>query len=56
LYEQLSLAIAFMILQAKHEGVGSCIVGAIANETTGMNPELYREVRRDLGLPEDKLI
>lgn len=56
LYEQLSLAIAFMILQAKHEGVGSCIIGAIANEMTEMNPELYREVRRDLNLPEDKLI
>lgn len=56
LYEQLSLAIAFMILQAKREGVGSCIIGAIANEMTGMGPELYTEVCRDLDLPEDKLI
>lgn len=56
LYEQLSLAIAFMILQAKHEGVGSCIIGAVANDATGMNPELYGEVRRHLNLPADKLV
>jgi nitroreductase len=56
LYEQLSLAIAFMILQAKHEGVGSCIIGAIANEATGMNQPLYQQVRQRLNLPDDKLI
>lgn len=56
LYEQVSLAIAFMILQAKHEGVGSCLIGAVANDATGMNPDLYRQIRRHLNLPEDKLI
>jgi nitroreductase len=56
LYEQLSLAIAFMILQAKHEGVGSCIVGAFANEVTAVNEELYEEVRRDLKIPQDAMI
>lgn len=56
LYEQLSLAIAFMILQAKHEGVGSCIVGAFANEVTAVNEELYEEVRRDLEIPQDAMI
>jgi len=56
LYEQLSLAIAFMILQARHEGVGSCIVGAFANEVTAINKELYDEVRLDLGIPKDMTI
>ena len=56
LYEQLSLAIAFMILQAKHEGVGSCIVGAFANEITAVNVDLYNKTCRDLGLPQDMMI
>jgi len=56
LYEQLSLAIAFMILQAKHEGVGSCIIGAFANEVTAINRELYTEVCSSLGIPKDAMI
>ncbi|MGB4146900.1 MAG: NADH-quinone oxidoreductase subunit H, partial [Acetomicrobium sp.] len=43
-------------LQAKHEGVGSCIVGAFANEITAVNMDLYKKTRHDLGLPQDMMI
>lgn len=54
-YEQLSLAIAFMILQAKHEGVGSCIIGAFYNHVTGGNLDLYKRVVDELKLPDHLL-
>lgn len=55
-YEQLSLAIAFMILQAKHDGVGSCIIGGFYNHVTGGDLELYKKVVDELKLPDHLLI
>lgn len=50
--EELGIAIAFMTLEAVNQGLGTCIVGAFGNELTQGEPELYQEIRRDLGLPE----
>lgn len=55
-YEQLSLAIAFMILQAKYEGVGSCIIGGFYNYATGGNLELYKRVTTELKIPDHLII
>ena len=55
-YEQLSFAIAFMILQAKHEGVGSCIIGGFYNPVSGGDLDLYKEVAEALNIPEHLLI
>jgi nitroreductase len=55
-YEQLSLAIAFMILQAKYEGVGSCIIGGFHNPVTGGDTELYKRITEALKIPEHLLI
>lgn len=55
-YEQLSFAISYMILQAKHENIGSCIIGGFYNNATGGNLELYKEISKELNLPEHLLI
>ncbi|MDY6821708.1 MAG: nitroreductase family protein [Deferribacterota bacterium] len=55
-YEQLSFAIAFMILQAKHEGIGSCIIGGFCNPVTGGDLDLYKKVAEALNLPEHLLV
>lgn len=55
-FEQLSLAIAFMGLQAKHEGVGSCIIGGFSNDLTGGNMELYTQVLAEFKIPNELIL
>lgn len=50
--EEIAIAVAFMTLEAVNQGLGTCIVGAFGNELTRAEPELYHEVKKDLGLPE----
>lgn len=54
--EQCSYAISFMNIQAESLGIDSCIIGAFANELTGFNPEISRNVRAEFEIPEDMFI
>jgi len=51
--EGLTYSIAYMTLEAKAQGVGSCIVGFIGNDLTGSVPEVYELARKTLDLPEE---
>jgi nitroreductase len=53
--EQLSYAISFMILQASHVGLGTCVVGAFGNKATKQMPEMYDKLIGGLNLPDDIL-
>lgn len=54
--EQTAIAMSFMILQARDLGVDSCVIGAIANETTQINPELKETVDKKLNLKENEVL
>ncbi len=54
--EQCTYAIDHIILQSKHLGIDSCIIGAFGNELTLFNPELYKEIKEKLELPENNFI
>ena len=54
--EQLTYAISYMMLEAESHGVKSCIIGAMANELTGLNPELSKAVKEKLGLGDKDII
>jgi len=51
-FEQLGIAYAFMGIEAVNQGLGMCIVGALSNEATGTQKELYEEMKALLGIPE----
>jgi len=51
--EQCTYAMAYMGLQAQNLGISSCIIGALGNELTGSNQELYLEIRKRLNIPEN---
>lgn len=50
--EQCSYAISHMVLEAENLGISSCIIGALGNELTESNQEIYRQIRERLELPE----
>ena len=54
--EQCTYAAAYMTLQAKSAGIDSCIIGAFGNELTLFNPELYKEIKQKLQIPENNFI
>ena len=54
--EQLTYAVAYMMLEAEAHSVRSCIIGAISNELTEVNPELSKEVKSKLGLNDKQII
>ena len=45
-----------MMLEAESLGIKSCIIGALGNEITGVEPEIYKEVKAKLGLDENRII
>ena len=51
-FEQLGIAYGFMVIEAVNQGLGTCIVGALSNETTGARRELYEGVKKELGIPD----
>jgi nitroreductase len=51
-FEQLGIAYGFMAIEAVNQGLGMCMVGAMGNEVTKGNGELYKEVRSLLNLPD----
>ena len=54
--EQLTYAISYMMLEAEENDVRSCIIGAMANEFTKLNPELSIKVKEKLGLNDNEII
>jgi len=50
--EQCSYAISHMVLEAENLGISSCIIGALGNELTESNQEVYAQIRERLQLPE----
>ena len=50
--EQCSYAISHMILEAENLGISSCIIGALGNEFTQSNQEVYTQIREKLEIPE----
>ena len=51
-FEQLGIAYGFMALEAVNQGLGMCVVGALCNEVTGAQQELYEQVKAELGVPD----
>ncbi len=51
-FEQLGIAYGFMGIEALNQGLGMCIIGALGNEVTGAQKELYEEIKSELGIPE----
>ncbi len=54
--EQLTYAVSYMMLEAESHDIKSCIIGAISNELTELNPELSEEVKSKLGLNAKEII
>ena len=54
--EQIIYPISYMMLTAESLGVSSCIIGAMGNEITGTNPDLYKKVKETLGLNDNQIL
>lgn len=54
--EQTTYATSYMTLQAKALGIDSCIIGAFGNELTTFNPELSKEVKEKLNIPQNNYV
>jgi len=54
--EQITYAISYMTLEAQRLGVACCVIGAMANEVTGVNPEINFETKQALGLNDSHCI
>ncbi len=48
--EQLTYAVSYMTLAAEEQGIGCCVIGAMANELTKTSDEAAEEVKTLLGL------
>ena len=54
--EQVIYPVSYMMLEAESLGIKSCIIGALGNEITGVEPKIYKEVKAKLGLDENRII
>ena len=54
--EQLIYPISYMMLEAESLGISSCIIGALGNEITQIEPDTYKEVKEKLGLKEGQIL
>lgn len=54
--EQVIYPISYMMLTAESLGIRSCIIGAIGNEITGVNQDLYKKVKETLGLNDKQIL
>jgi len=55
-YENLGIAYAFLLLEAAHLGLGTCIVGEVDNELLGVNQERYQAIKQEFGIGEREII
>ena len=54
--EQIVYPISYMMLMAESLGISSCIIGALGNEITGTNPDLYKKIKEILGLNDNQIL
>ena len=54
--EQLTYAVSYMTLEAEEQGVGCCIVGAMANELTKSNSDAAQKIKDSLGLNNKRVL
>lgn len=54
--EQLTYAVAYMTLEAEEQGVGCCVIGAMANELTKTNNEKAEQIKQLLGLSNRQVL
>ena len=54
--EQVIYPTSYMMLAAESLGVSSCIIGAMGNEITGLNQEIYSKVKKALNLNDKQIL
>ena len=54
--EQLIYPISYMMLTAESLGVSSCIIGAMGNEITQIQSEIYAKVKQALNLNDNQIL
>lgn len=54
--EQVIYPISYMMLEAESLGISSCIIGAMGNEITGLNQEIYAKAKSQLNLNNKQII
>lgn len=54
--EQLTYAVSYMTLEAEEQGIGCCIVGAMANELTKSNSDAAQKIKDSLGLNNKQVL
>lgn len=54
--EQVIYPISYMMLTAEALGISSCIIGAMGNEITQIQPEIYAKTKEKLGLKDGQIL
>ena len=54
--EQVIYPISYMMLTAESLNVRSCIIGAMGNEITGLNQDLYAKVKKEFNLNDKQIL
>ena len=54
--EQVIYPISYMMLTAESLGISSCIIGAMGNEITQIQPEVYARVKETLNLKDGQIL
>ncbi|MBQ7764388.1 nitroreductase family protein [bacterium] len=54
--EQVIYPISYMMLMAESLGVSSCIIGAMGNEVTQIQPEIYEKTKKVLNLADGQIL
>ena len=54
--EQVIYPISYMMLTAESLGISSCIIGAMGNEVTQIQPEIYARVKETLNLKDGQIL
>lgn len=54
--EQIIYPISYMMLEAESLNIRSCIIGAMGNEITQVNQDVYNRVKETLGLNEKQIL
>lgn len=54
--EQVVYPISYMMLTAESLGISSCIIGAMGNEITQIQPEIYTKVKEALNIQEGQIL
>ena len=54
--EQVIYPISYMMLTAESLGISSCIIGAMGNEITQIQPEVYSKVKEKLNLKDGQIL